>query len=146
MAPRPSTGSSPSLPSAHSRLCKESCQQNTCFRDVPCWGSQLLSLAKLCSRQARRPTHLKLCNALNVVHRQQAAEQGDADKVGKKRRKSKAAAEEDQVFGEERTAADRAAALRETGRLSQVDSGLETAPACPAQAPGAMLLAGLRRW
>ena len=46
---------------------------------------------------------------------QQAAEQGDADKVGKKRKKGKAEVEEEQVFGEERTAADRATALRETG-------------------------------
>ena len=62
--------------------------------------------------------------------RQQAAEQGDADKVGKKRKKSKAAAEEEQVFGEERTAADRAAALRETGTPVPDMASLEAAQAC----------------
>ena len=66
------------------------------------------------------------CGAL----RQQAAEQGDADKVGKKRKKSKAEAEEEQVFGEERSAADRAAALRETGTPSREDSGPEAAQLC----------------
>ena len=48
----------------------------------------------------------------------QAAEQGDADKVGKKRKKSKAKAEEEVLFGEERAPADRAAVLRETGAHS----------------------------
>ncbi len=62
--------------------------------------------------------------------RQQAAEQGDADKVGKKRKKSKAAAEEEQVFGEERTAADRASALRETGTPVPDMASLEAAQAC----------------
>lgn len=45
----------------------------------------------------------------------QAAEQGDADKVGKKRKKSKGKASEEELFGEERAPADRAAALREAG-------------------------------
>ncbi len=44
----------------------------------------------------------------------QAAEQGDADKVGKKRKKSKGKAGEEELF-EERGPADRAAALREAG-------------------------------
>lgn len=48
----------------------------------------------------------------------QAAEQGDADKVGKKRKKSKAKAEEEALFGEKRAPADRAAVLRETGAHS----------------------------
>ena len=72
--------------------------------------------------------------------RQQAAEQGDADKVGKKRKKSKAAAEEEQVFGEERNAADRAAALRETGAPVSGCLRRLPQPACTAQAPDALYL------
>ena len=45
----------------------------------------------------------------------QAAEQGDADKVGKKRKKGKSKAGEEELFSEERAPADRAAALREAG-------------------------------
>ncbi len=48
----------------------------------------------------------------------QAAEQGDADKVGKKRRRSKAKAEEEELFGGERAPADRATVLREAGAHS----------------------------
>lgn len=53
----------------------------------------------------------------NLLH-MQAAEQGDADKVGKKRKKGKGKGkeeEEEEGFGGERTSAERAAALREAG-------------------------------
>ncbi len=55
--------------------------------------------------------------ALIVGAHAQAAEQGDAGKVGKKRKKGKGKAGEEELF-EERGPADRAAALREAGTPS----------------------------